>query len=61
MIVGNELVETLHDEIFITIRSKFGVSDEFLLTNFDFGNLHEGGGKGGSLLSRSTCGNFFVK
>ena len=61
MIVGNELVETLYDDIFAKIRSKFGVSDEFLLSNFDFGNLREGGGKGGSLLSRSMCGNFFVK
>ena len=61
MIIGNELVETLYDDIFTKVRSGFGVSDEFLLSNFDFENLREGGGKGGSLLSRSLCGNFFVK
>ena len=43
------------------MRSGFGVSDEFLLSNFDFENLREGGGKGGSLLSRSLCGNFFCE
>ena len=43
MIIGNELVETLYDDIFTKVRSGFGVSDEFLLSNFDFENLRVAG------------------
>ena len=61
MIVGNELVESVRDDVFSKIRSNFKVPDDFLFSNFDFENLTEGGGKGRTLLSRSSCGNFFVK
>ena len=61
MRVGSEIVEALREDVFAKIRNTFGVPEDFLTSNFEFHDLTDGGGKGGTLLSLSNCGNFFVK
>ena len=59
--VGDVDCPTVKDEPFSAVRRAFGIADDFLAGLFDFGSLGAGGGKGGDLMSRTTCGTFFVK
>lgn len=59
--VGDVECPTVSDSYFSTVRSAFSIDDGFLDGNFDFSALGQGGGKGGDLMSRTTCGRFFVK
>lgn len=59
--VGDVDCPTVQDAHFSSVRRAFGIADDFLAGIFDFGGLGAGGGKGGDLMSRTTCGTFFVK
>ena len=61
LIVGTIQVQTVKDNHFSLLRHKFGVPDNFLDGQFDFGKLTSGGGKGGDLMARSFDDRYFVK
>lgn len=59
--VGDVDCPTVEDAHFSAVRRAFGIADDFLAGVFDFKELGAGGGKGGDLMSRTSCGTFFVK
>ena len=59
--VGDVDCPTVEDAHFSAVRRAFGIADDFLAGVLDFKELGAGGGKGGDLMSRTSCGTFFVK
>mmetsp|Transcript_23689 Transcript_23689/g.38032 ORF Transcript_23689/g.38032 Transcript_23689/m.38032 type:complete len:475 (+) Transcript_23689:185-1609(+) len=62
MTVGEkkEKAEFFNDSEWAKIRGKFNVDPDFL-NGFSFKNLSEGGGKGGSRMTRTNGGKFLIK
>lgn len=62
LLVGSskEEVKCFNDDEWVKIRGKFNVASDFL-GQFSFGQLAEGGGKGGSLMGKTPDNNFLVK
>lgn len=61
MLAGSERIIPLKDEIFGSVRKRFGIGDDFLESAFEFTDMEPGGGKGGDLLCKTNCGKFFIK
>ena len=61
LIVGDVACATVRDDQFSVVRRADSVPDGFLAGKFDFKTLGGGGGKGGDVMGRSSCGGYFVK
>jgi len=61
LIIGDVACATVRDDQFSVVRRADSIPDGFLAGKFDFKSLSGGGGKGGDVMGRSTCGAYFVK
>ena len=61
LVVGDVACDTVRDDQFSVIRRAESIGDEFLVGNFDFGELGSGGGKGGDTMARTRDGRYFIK
>eukprot|EP01062_Namystynia_karyoxenos_P017748 TRINITY_DN16567_c0_g1_i1.p1 TRINITY_DN16567_c0_g1~~TRINITY_DN16567_c0_g1_i1.p1 ORF type:complete len:381 (+),score=97.92 TRINITY_DN16567_c0_g1_i1:66-1208(+) len=59
--VGERTVTLDYDQEFALLRHMLRVPDDFMRNNFDFHKLAPGGGKGGEVMARSKCKQWFVK
>ncbi|GHP03859.1 hypothetical protein PPROV_000261300 [Pycnococcus provasolii] len=59
--IGDEVVATINDDVHGELRRACGIEETFLVSNFDFSALGDGGGKGGSAIAMTSDGRFFVK